>query len=172
MPGWAAVHRSSTGTAEKPKFPRRYFHHGMAIEALGGRKPEPLLAATAKALKPGGQLVLLEMVADLPVDPADPMVATWARLEHRPAAVPSELEITNALARLNFDVRIVEDVSRQHMHNAVEGWRAAVQAMAGGRQSLRQIAVMVREAEPWLARFRLMRLGRLRLVRWHAIGGG
>ncbi len=156
---------------EKPKFPRHYFHHGMAIEPLRGPKPERLLAAAAQALKPGGQFALLEMVADLPLDAADPMVATWAQLEHRPAAVPSELEITQALARLKFDVRIVEDVSRRHMQNAIKGWRAAVEAMADGGQSLRQIAVMVREAEPWLARFRLMRTGRLRLVRWHAIGG-
>ena len=67
-----------------PKFPRRYFHHGLAIEALRGASPEPLLAAAAKALKPGGQLVLLETVSDLPLDPADPMVATWAKLDHRP----------------------------------------------------------------------------------------
>ena len=68
-----------------PKFPRRYFHHGMAIEPLRGAAPEPLLAAASLALKPGGQFVLLEVVADLPLDPADPMVATWARLDHRPA---------------------------------------------------------------------------------------
>ena len=41
--------------------------------------------------------------------------------------------------------------------------------MAGARPTLRQVAVVVREAELWLARFRLMRAGRLRLVRWHAI---
>ena len=155
-----------------PKFPRRYFHHGMAIEPLRGANPEPFLAAAALALKPEGQFVLLEMVADQPLDPVDPMVASWARLEHRPAAVPSELEITNILARLRFDVRIVEDVSHRHMEHAIRGWRVAVQTLAGAHPSLGQIAVVVHEAEPWLARFRLMRMGRLRLVRWHAIGGG
>jgi cyclopropane fatty-acyl-phospholipid synthase-like methyltransferase len=155
-----------------PKFPRRYFHHGIAVEALRGAAPEPLLAATAKALKPGGQLVLLETISDLPLDPADPMVATWARLDHRPAALPSELTITEVLGRLGFDVRIVEDVSRRDMRNAIEGWRSAVHAMAGARPALRQVAVVVREAELWLARFHLMRAGKLRLVRWHAIAAG
>ena len=112
------------------------------------------MTAAALALKPEGQFVLLEMVADQPLDPVDPMVASWARLEHRPAAVPSELEITNILARLRFDVRIVEDVSRRHMEHAIRGWRVAVQALAGAHPSLGQIAVVVREAEPWLARFR------------------
>jgi cyclopropane fatty-acyl-phospholipid synthase-like methyltransferase len=155
----------------EPKFPRRYFHHGLAIEMLRGVAPEPALTAVAQALKPGGQFGLLEIVADLPLDRADPMVAGWARLEHRPAEVPSELEITNVLARHGFDVRIVEDLSRRHMQSAIQGWRTAVQAMAGKRPTLRQTAIVVREAELWLARFRLIRAGKLRLVRWHAIVG-
>ena len=66
-----------------PKFPLHYFHHGMAIEPLRGTKPEPALAAVSLALKPGGQFVLVEVVADLKLDPADPMVASWIRLDHR-----------------------------------------------------------------------------------------
>ena len=63
-------------------------------------------------------------------------------------------------------------MSHRHMEHAIRGWRVAVQTLAGAHPSLGQIAVVVHEAEPWLARFRLMRMGRLRLVRWHAIGGG
>ena len=85
----------------KPKFPRRYFHHGMAIEMLHGAKPDKVLTAVALALKPAAQFVLLETVADAPLDPADPVVATWARLDHRSADVPSEPEITNVLAGEN-----------------------------------------------------------------------
>jgi hypothetical protein len=130
------------------------------------------LAAASLALKPGGQLVLLETVSDLPLEAADPTAATWLRLDHRAAGAPSELAITEALGRLGFDVRIVEDVSRRDMLNAMEGWRVAVEGMAGARPALRQVAVVVREAELWLARVRLMRAGRLRLVRWDAIAPG
>jgi hypothetical protein len=35
---------------------------------------------------------------------------------------------------------------------------------------MQQLALIVREAELWMARLRLMRERRLRLVRWHAIG--
>jgi cyclopropane fatty-acyl-phospholipid synthase-like methyltransferase len=157
---------------QAPKFPPRYFHHGMTIEALRLARPEKLLAAASLALKPGGQLVLLETVSDLPLEAADPTVATWLRLDHRAGGVPSELAITEALGRLGFDVRIVEDVSRRDMLNAMEGWRVAVEGMAGARPALRQVAVVVREAELWLARVRLMRAGRLRLVRWDAIAPG
>jgi SAM-dependent methyltransferase len=153
-----------------PEFSSRSSHHALAIEPLRGAEPEPTLTAVSKALKPAGQLVLLDLVADLPLDPTDPVIATWARLEHRPAAVPSELAITGALGRLGFDVRIAEDLSHRHIQNAIQGWRAAVQGMTAARPTLRQAAVVVREAELWLARLRLMRSGRLRLVRWHAIG--
>lgn len=153
-----------------PKFPRHYFHHTMAIEPLGGAPPGPVLAAAAGALQLGGQFVLLEIVADRPLQPTDPIVAAWARLEHRRPDVPSELTITNALNGLGFDVRIAEDVSRRHLRYVIDGWQEAVRAMEGRRPTTRQLACLVREAEYWLARFRLMRAGRLRLVRWHAIG--
>jgi cyclopropane fatty-acyl-phospholipid synthase-like methyltransferase len=156
----------------KPKFPPRYFHGGIGLEPLRGEPPEALLAAVAKALKPGGQFVLEEVVADQPLDPAEPSVETWTRLDHRAETLPGELAITRSLAHLGFDVRIVEDVSRRQMQQALQGWSAAVQAMRDTHPALRQVSLVVREAELWLARFRLMRASRLRLVRWHAIAAG
>ena len=73
-----------TWDPDAPKFPLHYYHHGMALEPLHGARPEPTLAALSLALKPGGQLVLVELVADLQLDAADPTVAAWARLDHRP----------------------------------------------------------------------------------------
>jgi hypothetical protein len=155
-----------------PKFPLHYYHHGMALEPLRGARPEPTLAAVSLALKRGGQLVLVELVADLKLDAADPMVAAWTRLDHRTPDVPSELTITRVLGRLGFDVRIVEDISRRHMQQSVAGWLTAVQAMEDTRPTLHELALVVKEAELWLERYRLLRAGRLRLVRWHAIGRG
>jgi hypothetical protein len=155
-----------------PKFPLHYYHHGMALEPLHGAQPEPTLAALSLALKPGGQLVLVELVADLKLDAADPTVAAWARLDHRPPDVPGELTVSRVLGRLGFDVRIVEDITRRHMQQSVAGWHTAVRAIEDTRPTLHELALIVREAELWLARYRLMRAGRLRLVRWHAIGRG
>jgi cyclopropane fatty-acyl-phospholipid synthase-like methyltransferase len=157
---------------QAPKFPKHYFHHAIAIEPLRGAPFEPVLAAAAAALKPGGQFALVEAVADMPLDPADPLVATWMGLDHRSAETPSELAVTGSLRRIGFDVRIAEDVSARHIHRALEGWADAVHAMAGAPPALRHVAVVVREAELWMARIRLLRTGRLRLVRWHAIGRG
>jgi len=69
-------------------------------------------------------------------------------------------------------VRIVEDVSQRQMQQALQGWRAIVRRMAHYHAGLRQVSLVVREAELWLARIRLMRAQQLRLVRWHALSAG
>lgn len=153
-------------------FPVGHFHHAIAIEALRGAPLEPVLGAVAAALKPGGQFALMETVADLPLDPLEPTVLTWSTLAHQPASLPTELGITKILGQLGFDVRIVEDVSQRHMRHAVRGWHEMVRRMSQSRPTLPQTALVVREAEMWLARARLLRSRRLRLVRWHAIGRG
>ncbi len=153
-----------------PSFPLHYFHHAIAIEPLRGAPVEPLLTAVAAALKPAGQFVLVETVTDQATIATDASVMHWAELDHRPPDVPTELGITKYLGQLGFDVRIVEDVSRPHMHEAIEGWCRAVQTIEGARPSPHQLSLIVSEAELWLARLRLMRTRRLRLVRWHAMG--
>lgn len=119
-----------------PKLPPRYYYHAIAIEPLQGAPAELMLAA----------------VADRTLDPSDAMVAHWAELDHRPADVPSELGITRTLGQLGFDVRIVEDASQRHMQQAIGGWCQAMQAIKGTRPTLQQLALIVPEAEFWLAR--------------------
>ena len=155
-----------------PAFAQHYFHHALALEALRHGAAEPVLSAVTRALQPGGQVALVEIVADRPLDRADRVVAAWQRLEGRNTQPPSELGITRLLQRMGFDVRIVEDISRRHMHQVIEGWQSVARALEGQVPAPRQMAVLVREAELWLNRFRLMHSGKLRLVRWHAIGRG
>jgi SAM-dependent methyltransferase len=156
-----------------PDFAVHYYHHGLALEPLRGNPPELILSAVAMALKPGGQLTLVEMVADAPLPPSDPEVAHWARLEQRrPEALPTETTITRVLGRLGFDVRIAEDISSRHIQQAMMGWRRTVRSMELERPPMRQSALLVAEAELWLTRLKLVRDRRLRLVRWHAIGRG
>jgi hypothetical protein len=153
-----------------PSFRIQAYHHGLALEPLRDAKPEPVLAALTGALKPRGQLMLVEVVADEPLDPTDPLVATWRRLERRSAELPTERSITRMLGRLGFEVRVAEDVTQRHIHLAVLGWRAAVLDMKAERAPPARAARIVTEAELWLFRLRMMREGRLRMVRWHAIG--
>jgi hypothetical protein len=159
-----------TWNPERPALKQHYYHHGLALEPLRGSKPEPALTAVALALKPAGQFVLVELVADQPLDPTDRTVARWAELERRdPDTIPAERTITRVLGRLGFDVRVTEDLSERHMRHALLGWRASVRAMEENRPSRRNMLLLVNEAELWLMRLRLFRRGALRLVRWHAI---
>lgn len=163
--------QAETWDPARPDFPLHYYHHCLALEPLRGTKPEPTLAALAGAIKPGGQLMMTELVADTALDPRDPTVRRWAELEHRdPSRLVPELGITRVLRRLGFDVRIAENISRRHMDQALLGWRMQVRAMEEiERPSASQAALLVREAELWLMRLRLFRSGRLRMVRWHAL---
>jgi cyclopropane fatty-acyl-phospholipid synthase-like methyltransferase len=169
--GLARRARIESWTPGDPSFEKSYFHHCLALEPLREALLEPTLDALAKALKPAGHLVLLETVADAPLSPDDPAVADWQRLDGRRLdRLPSELAVTKALTRLGFDVRIVEDVSRRHVHEAVTGWREAVRALEHAKPARREAAQLVREAEHWLQRVRLFRTRKLRQLRWHAIG--
>jgi hypothetical protein len=155
-----------------PAFRPRFHHHALALEPLRGAPPEPVFAAVSESLKPGGQLVLIELVADPAFDPAHAAVTAWAAIERRdPAALPSEAAITGTLRRLRFDVRVVEDVSDRQVQAAMAAWRGAIRRMEGHRPPPADLMRHVREAELWLLRLRLFRRGWLRLMRWHAIGG-
>jgi hypothetical protein len=155
-----------------PKFRSRSANHAMALEALRGTKPAPLLEGLAGALRPNGQIVLTELVCDAPPSERDREFAAWCRLENRQPDLPSSAEVTETLQRLHFDVRVVEDMSDRHMSQTLGGWREAVRAMAAGpRPAPQTAAAFVTEAELWLLRIRLMRRLGVRLMRWHAIGG-
>jgi SAM-dependent methyltransferase len=152
-------------------FSRRSFHHALSLEALRGQPPGPVLVAIFRALRPGGQFVMVDLVADEPLDPADDAVNAWCRLEGRLPAIPSQRAISGALGRLGFDIRVTEDISLRHMQQALGGWHGVIRGMAQKKPGPTAAMVVVREAELWLRRLSLMRAHRIRLVRWHAIRG-
>jgi hypothetical protein len=150
--------------AAAPAFRARYHHHALFLEPLrGGGAPAALLQAAAAGLRPGGQLVLLELVAAGAPEPR------WLAAEGR-AAPPPEAALPEALAGAGFQLHVVEDAGRRHRDAVLAGWRALTQAMRAEpeRPGAAAAADLVAEAEAWLLRLRLLRDGRLRLLRWHA----
>jgi cyclopropane fatty-acyl-phospholipid synthase-like methyltransferase len=152
-----------------PQFQRRAFHHALTLDALLSGEPAAILAAVAGAIKPGGQLVMVETVAGPAGCAGDADAAAWARLEWRSPDLPEQEAVTEALERLGFEVRVVEDVSRRHARQAMQGWQALVAGFAGKRPSPAYAAAVVAEAELWLRRLRLLQSGRIRMVRWHVV---
>ncbi|MEA2774995.1 MAG: hypothetical protein QOF90_401 [Acetobacteraceae bacterium] len=159
-----------TWDREHPVFAAKSHHHCLALEPLLDARPEPILDGLARALKAGGQLVLTELTAEAPLNPADPIVRRWGLLEHRdPAAVQASVAVTRMLGRVGLDVRVAEDISQRHVEQAILGWRLMTRDLADQKPTRQQAAELVREAELWLLRRRLIRDGQLRMMRWHAI---
>jgi SAM-dependent methyltransferase len=155
---------------EHPDFAVRSHHHCLALEPLLSAQPEPILDGLARALRPGGQLVLTELASTAPLDPNDPSVRRWSDLEQRnPAYVPLGISVTRMLSRVGLDVRIAEDISNRHMEQAMLGWRVMLRDLRNRKPSRPEALRLVSEAELWLVRRRLFREGRLRLMRWHAL---
>jgi cyclopropane fatty-acyl-phospholipid synthase-like methyltransferase len=167
--GAALVKRASVAlwTPEVPVARRHAFHHGLAIDVLRHATFGEILPGLAEVIRPGGQLVLQDLVLDEPG--ADAAVAAWCRLERRSTEIPTEADITNCLCALGLDVRVVEDQSARHARLALQGWQQMLRGLDGSRPGLAQAATMVAEAEAWMRRLRLIQEGRIRLVRWNAI---
>ncbi|MEO8716051.1 MAG: hypothetical protein ABI369_13655 [Acetobacteraceae bacterium] len=149
-----------------PRFTARHYHHALALEPLRDASAETVLAALAGALRPGSNLVLTEVVE------GDPSVVApfpdWLRVERRrPPPLASSVGVV--LESLGFEVRIAEDITQRHVQLMARGWRDLVRGIGAARPSPTRAAHMVAEAELWLLRARLMRAGRVRLMRWHAI---
>jgi hypothetical protein len=158
-----------------PVFRRHGFNHALALEALRGAPGRPvqaaeLLLALAGALRPGGHLVMVDVVATAHLDPDNPMLRSWAEVEGRTPNLLTEAALTAALVELGFDVRVTEDISERHMRLAAQGWKRLVRDLAAIRPDPLRAAAVVAEAEVWMRRLKLMHSGQVRLVRWDAIG--
>jgi cyclopropane fatty-acyl-phospholipid synthase-like methyltransferase len=153
---------------DAPAFGPDTYHHAICLEPLCGRPVVPLLTACAASLRPAAQIVLTELVADEPLARQDPAMLAWARLEpSRGPDLPTEREISRAMTRLGFDVRVAEDITAHHLECCLQGWRLLVRELKRDNLPLARAYCMVREAELWMNRLKLMQQGKLRLVRWH-----
>ena len=156
---------------DKPDFAARSHHHCLAFEPFHGACPEPIVHGLARALRPGGHMVITELTAPEPLNPNDAIIRRWGELERRdPIDVLAPVTVTRMLGRVGLDVRVAEDMSQRHLEHAMLGWRVLLRDL-NGKPNRQEAVSMVAEAELWLLRRRLIREGRLQMMRWHAISG-
>lgn len=153
-----------------PDFARFGYNHCLALEPLRHGPAEPILHGLAQAIRAGGSLVVSASAAAMPLDPDDEVVAKWAALDGRnPKLIPTDRAVTRMLGRLGFDVRIEEDITHRHLEHALLGWRLLLTGLQQGTPDRNFARQLTKEAELWLLRRRLLREGRLRMMRWHGI---
>lgn len=150
---------------DAPTFRRAYHHHALFLEPFRrGGSPERFLRAAAAGLREGGEIVLLDLVVrDAAVD------GPWLRAEER-ATPPAEAAMPAALEGAGFRINVVEDAGLRQQRAVMQGWAALLAALRHQpvKPTAREATALVLEAEAWLLRLRLLRQGRLRLLRWHA----
>lgn len=156
---------ASTLLPDAPGFRAAYHQHALLLEPFRqGGAPDRLLRASAGALRDGGELVVLDLVAcDQHAD------VRWLTAEGR-RPPPAESAMPDALEKSGFRVHVVEDAGARHQRAVLLGWSAVLEALGDGaaRPGPLVAGALVSEAEAWLLRLRLLRDGRIRLLRWHA----
>lgn len=130
--------------------PARGFHHAMLLDVLEAGDPVAMLAATLPAVKPGGQVVIVQSLDGARGD-----------------ALGRTIEAV--LAAHGCDTRIVENESNHHARLVLAAWRGMVRRMHANRPPPAEAARLVEEAARWLYRLRDIREGRMRVMRWVAI---
>ena len=163
----------ATWDPTEPFFRHRYHHHALALEPLRRCASARLLPAIAAGLKPGGQLVLLELVRGaMPEGRLAASVERWAELEGRTQLPETTASVEASLSAGGFSVNVREDVGARHCAALMAAWQYRVELMRRNGMPRRPTAVaLISEAERWLLRQRLMQAGSLRLMRWHATRG-
>jgi hypothetical protein len=152
-----------------PDFRRRAFHHALVLDALRGPRIEDGLAAVAKALRSGGQIAVIQLVAGTSYDSAGPGLLAWQRMEGREGKLSDPTIVTRVLERLGFEVRVAEDISARYLQTVLAGWRGLLPQLDAEPPEPVRAAAVVTEAERWLRCCRLIREGQLRMMRWLAV---
>lgn len=139
----------ATWTRRSTHFPVKGFHHALLLDALDPDCVDIVIPGLVQAVKPGGQVVLVQTVAD----------------------ANEEGAIVAAMEQAGCDVRVVEDETARQSGIVLHAWKQLVRRLRDARPSPVEAAALVQEAAIWLHRLRRMREGRLRVIRWGAIVG-
>ena len=154
---------------EAASLKRGAYRHA-ALIGVGRNDPaHAVLGRAAAALKPQAQVLMIEPTSGDGFNPNSTLVRRWGALEGRVAPMVSEESVLGVMTGLGFDVRVREDMSQRHLSLALIGWQRRIAQLAQRRPSPAEAAALVEEAERWLLRLKLLQLGQIKLMRWHAM---
>ena len=139
----------------------------LAKEAFLTIEDKPaLFGAIRKALKPGGQLMLSDLM--LAGETAGPAVAAWAAKEPiKPYLLPIAT-VRTILEGLGLVVSIVEDVTAEYRAAAIAAFSDIAGRMTSGEIGERMCPWAICEGELWSGRLALLASGEAKMVRLYA----
>lgn len=127
-----------------------------------------MIAKIEDKLKPGGLFLLTEYVIDSDAVPARDRYKEWAVGERsHPFPVLTD-ELIKMLKDHHMQVRVSEDISRQYIEMITKAWAGADEVaakLAQREDGTAMIQTLMREAEFWTRRKKLLETGDLKLWR-------
>ncbi|WND03723.1 methyltransferase domain-containing protein [Temperatibacter marinus] len=147
----------------------RKFDRAMAKEALCFlQNKEEVIHAVSEKLKPGGLFLITDYVLGHDAATAKDNYKNWKVGERdNPYPVMAE-DLTELLKKANLQVRVSEDISIQYVEMINQAWRGAdkiATQLAQQEDGAQMIQILMREAEYWTRRKKLLEHGDLKLWR-------
>jgi SAM-dependent methyltransferase len=131
---------------------------------------ERLLRVLLLGLRPRGQLLLTELVAE-PALAGRPELAAWAALQPREPLLWSLRQYSDCFLSLGVELRVPEDISAAYKSQIVEGWGRLLRTVDLRSLPRGHRLAVVAEAERWMPTVAALDCGALRMYRFHMLAG-
>jgi SAM-dependent methyltransferase len=131
---------------------------------------ERLLRVLLLGLRPRGQLLLTEFVAE-PALAGRPELAAWAALQPREPLLWSLRQYSDCFLSLGVELRVPEDISAAYKSQIVEGWGRLLRTVDLRSLPRGHRLAVVAEAERWMPTVAALDCGALRMYRFHMLAG-
>ncbi|MGD9536581.1 MAG: class I SAM-dependent methyltransferase [Alphaproteobacteria bacterium] len=144
-------------------------HAVIAVDAFRAIADKPALYASVfGVLRTDGHFLFTDYLLKGGARDA-PAVADWLALEPAPVHLSTPEETREALAKVRFDVRIVEEMSGEVSRLIIASWARFAETLTRDNFDRRLGTALADELALWLARLRVLESGAVGAYRVHAI---
>ena len=126
-----------------------------------------MIQAAHTMLKNQGQFLFTDYTLNEEKEISD--LAAWADLESEPLSLWTQAQYEECLKAQKFDVRICEDITRDFVKFATDGWGAFLKNSRIDDLCEETGEALIREAEIWTERIKAMDEGQVNVQRIYAI---
>ena len=121
-----------------------------------------------RGLKPGGHLVFTDyVITDVRKDSEG--FKDWQEKEEVTPHVWNLTDYREALKDLKLDIRISENITPRLVTAIKKGWATYMEAAKNSGKLSEQGELIMREAELWMRRLKVLETGEVRIYRFHAL---